>query len=130
MRSLMTFVSIAAAIAFLAVRPLWQRLVIVVSAVPIAIFCNVMRVAGQGLLDHYVSTAWSEGFAHSFAGVVMLIPALFLILGVAYVLDNLFVEDVDDKTALRRHLLTRSPRVALVGAPGRQLAPRPTELRS
>ena len=82
---------------------------IVASAIPIAIFCNVLRVAGQGLLDHYVSMGWSEGFAHSFAGVVMLIPALFLILLVAYVLDNLFIEAVDDKTALRSKLLRRTP---------------------
>lgn len=108
MRSLMTFISIAAAVAFLSVRPLWQKLLIVASAVPIAIFCNVARVAGQGLLDHYVSTEWSEGFAHSFAGVVMLIPALFLILLVAYVLDNLFVEDVEDKNALRKKLVRRA----------------------
>jgi len=108
MRSLMTFVSIAAAVAFLSARPMWQKLVIVVSAVPIAIFCNVMRVAGQGLLDHYVSTGWSEGFAHSFAGVVMLIPALFLILLVAYILDNLFIEAVDDKQALRNNVLRRA----------------------
>ena len=87
---------------------MWQKLVIVVSAVPIAIFCNVMRVAGQGLLDHYVSTGWSEGFAHSFAGVVMLIPAMFLILLVAYILDNLFIEAVEDKRALRNKLLRRS----------------------
>ena len=122
MRSLMTFVSVAAAVAFLSARPMWQKFVIVVSAVPIAIFCNVMRVAGQGLLDHYVSTGWSEGFAHSFAGVVMLIPALFLILLVAYVLDNLFIEDVDDKKALRDKLLRRSPGSAashaLQNAPG------------
>jgi exosortase len=124
-RSLMTFVSIAAAIAFLSVRPLWQRLVIVVSAVPIAIFCNVMRVAGQGLLDHYVSTAWSEGFAHSFAGVVMLIPALFLILLVAYVLDNLFIEDVADKSALRSQLLTRPPKQSAAAPPPQTLPPRP-----
>jgi len=108
MRSLMTFVSVAAAVAFLSARPLWQKLVIVICSVPIAIFCNVMRVAGSGLLDRYVSTAWSEGFAHSFAGVVMLIPALFLILLVAYVLDNLFIEDVDDKKALRTKLLRRA----------------------
>jgi exosortase len=110
MRSLMTFVSIAAAVAFLSARPLWQKLLIIAFSVPIAIFCNVLRVAGQGLLDHYVSTEWSEGFAHSFAGVVMLIPAVFMILLVAYVLDNLFIEDVNDKSALRAKLLRRASR--------------------
>src|SRR5262249_8573145 len=94
LRSLMTFISVGAAIAFLSSRPMWQKLIITVSAIPIAIFCNVMRVAGQGLLDHYVSTELSESFAHQMVGLVMLIPAFFLLLGVAWLLDQIFVEEV------------------------------------
>jgi exosortase len=99
MRSLMTFVAVGGAIAFLSSRPLWQKLIIVVSAVPIAIFCNVMRISGQGLLDHYVSPQWSESFAHQFVGMIMLLPAFFLILGVGYLLDKLFIEEADDGDA-------------------------------
>jgi exosortase len=95
MRSLMTFISVAGAVAFLSNRALWQRLIIVVSAIPIAIFCNVMRVAGQGLLDHYVSEELSESFAHQFVGLIMLIPAFFLILMVGWLLDQLFIEEAD-----------------------------------
>lgn len=94
LRSLMTFITIGAAMAFLSNRALWQKAMITVSAVPIAIFCNVMRVSGQGLLDHYWSRNWSEGFAHQFAGMVMLIPAFFLLLLVGWLLDRIFVENV------------------------------------
>ena len=96
MRSLMTFISVAAAIAFLGTRPLWQKLVVVASAVPIAIGCNVFRIGGQGLLDHYVSPKWSESYAHQMVGMVMLVPAFLLILLVGWVLDRLFVEEADD----------------------------------
>ena len=96
MRSLMTFISVGGAVAFLSNRPLWQRIVITLSAIPIAIFCNVMRVAGQGLLDHYWSEQISEGFAHQFVGLVMLMPAFFLILLVGWMLDQIFIEEVDD----------------------------------
>lgn len=99
MRSLMTFIAVAGAIAFLSSRPLWQKVVITLSAVPIAIFCNVMRVTGQGLLDHYVSQQLSESFAHQFVGMVMLVPAFFLILLVGWALDQLFIEEVDEKKA-------------------------------
>lgn len=94
LRSLMTFVTIGGAMAFLSNRPLWQKIIITLSAVPIAIFCNVMRVSGQGLLDHYWSREWSQGFAHQFAGMVMLIPAFFLLLLVGWFLDKIFVEVV------------------------------------
>jgi exosortase len=95
MRSLMTFISVGAAIAFLSNRPLWQKILITLSAIPIAIFCNVMRVSGQGLLDTYVSTELANGFAHQFVGMVMLIPAFFLLLLVCWVLDHVFVEEVE-----------------------------------
>ncbi len=89
MRSLMTFLTAGGAIAFLfGERPMWQRFVIVASAVPIAVGMNVARVSGQGLLDVYVSEDFSSGFAHYFAGLVMLIPAFFLLLGVVWVVDN------------------------------------------
>ena len=108
LKSLMTFVSLAAAIAFLSARPLWQKIVIVVSAIPIAIFCNVMRVSGQGLLDHYVSPQLSESYAHQFVGVVMLIPAFFMILGVGWLLDRIFVDEVGEKPQPARKIIARA----------------------
>jgi exosortase len=97
LRSLMTFITVGVAVAFLSARPLWQKIIITVSSIPIAIFCNVMRVAGQGLLDHYVSEQLSQSFAHQFVGIMMLVPAFFMILAVGWVLDHLFVEEADDR---------------------------------
>jgi exosortase len=109
LRSLMTFISLAAAVAFLSNRALWQKAIITLSAIPIAIFCNVMRVTGQAYIDRLAGPQWSENFAHQFVGVVMLIPAFFLILGVAWVLDQLFVEEVDDKQKLRATATKAAP---------------------
>jgi exosortase len=111
MRSLMTFISVAAAVAFLSSRPLWQKIIVVLFAVPIAIFCNVMRVSGQGLLDRYVSHSLSENFAHQFVGLIMLIPAFLLILLVGWILDQIFVEQID-----RRHVVI-APKVITRAAP-------------
>ena len=107
LRSLMTFISVAAAVAFLSNRPFWQKVIITASAVPIAIFCNVMRVTGQAYLDRFAGHEWSEGFAHGFVGLVMLIPAFFLILLVSWILDQLFIEEVDDKAKLRAAAATK-----------------------
>jgi exosortase len=116
LRSLMTFISVAAAVAFLSARPFWQKLVITASAVPIAIFCNVMRVTGQAYLDRLGGPQWSEGFAHGFAGVVMLVPAFFLILLVCWVLDHLFIEEVDDQARLRAAARARAAATAATAA--------------
>jgi exosortase len=124
MRSLMTFISVAAAVAFLSGRPLWQKIIVVTFAVPIAIFCNVMRVSGQGLLDRYVSHSLSENFAHQFVGLIMLIPAFLLILLVGWILDQIFVEQIDRRVvAIAPKVITRSaPSVAAALAP--KTAPR------
>jgi exosortase len=98
LKSLMTFITVGGAVAFLSARPLWQKLLISVFSVPIAIFCNMMRVAGQGMLDHYVSHKLSESFAHQFVGMMMIVPAFFLILMLGWILDNLFVEEMDKRS--------------------------------
>jgi exosortase len=115
LKSLMTFISVGAAVGFLSSRATWQKILITLSAIPIAIFCNMMRVTGQGIIDHYWSEKLSEGFAHQFVGMVMLIPAFFLILLVAWILDNIFIEEAD-KRALpapgSRSTLIELPRTA------------------
>ena len=121
LRSLMTFITIGAAMAFLSARPIWQKVLVTMSAVPIAIFCNVMRVSGQGLLDHYWSREWSQGFAHQFAGMVMLIPAFFLLLLVGWMLDRIFVEIVpvadDGGTAVAEAAAKLEAAAAAAGTP-------------
>lgn len=100
LKSVMTFLMVAGTVAFLGSKPLWEKVVITLSAIPIAIFCNTMRVAGQGLLDYYVSHDASVGFAHQFVGLIMLIPGFFLILVVSWALEKFFIEEVDrDKLA-------------------------------
>ena len=114
LRSLMTFISVAAAVAFLSIRPLWQKLIIVLSAIPIAVFCNVMRVSGQGLIDHYWSEQLSNGFAHAFVGMVMLVPAFLMILGVGWILDQVFVEVADSKPRPAAQVIRRQSPTWLV----------------
>jgi exosortase len=95
LKSVMTFLMVAGAVAFLSSRALWEKLAITLSAIPIAIFCNVLRVTGQGILDFYWSHEVSEGFAHQFVGLIMLIPGFFLILMIGWILEKFFIEEVD-----------------------------------
>lgn len=124
LRSLMTFIFIAASMAFLAARPLWQKIVLTCSAVPIAIFCNTMRVSGQGLLNFYVSEEFGRGFAHQFVGLVMLIPAMLMIVGVSWVLDQIFIEEVETKPGT----IKAAPRPGIVKPGSLATAPRRPEL--
>jgi exosortase len=65
----------------------WRSTIIVVSAVPIAIFTNALRVSGTGILARYYGTQVADGFFHSFSGWVIYVVAFLLLFGVGWLLD-------------------------------------------
>jgi exosortase len=66
----------------------WRSIVLVLSAVPIAILTNALRVSGTGVLAHYYGTRVADGFFHSFSGWVIYIVAFLMLFGVGWILDR------------------------------------------
>lgn len=66
----------------------WRSAILVVSAVPIAILTNALRVSGTGVLAHYYGTQVAEGFFHSFSGWVIYVVALLLLFGIGWAVDR------------------------------------------
>ncbi|MBD0326139.1 MAG: archaeosortase/exosortase family protein, partial [Pyrinomonadaceae bacterium] len=67
--------------------PFWRSFILVVSAVPIAILTNSLRVSGTGILSRYYGTEVADGFFHSFSGWVVYIVAFLLLFAVGWLLD-------------------------------------------
>lgn len=93
MRMLVAFFALAVALAYSTPRPTWQKLTLACCALPIAIICNGLRVTMTGVLAIYVDEDWAKGKAHEYFGLLMLGPALLMQLGVAWILDRIFIED-------------------------------------
>ncbi|MEJ7619153.1 MAG: exosortase [Pyrinomonadaceae bacterium] len=68
-------------------RNFWRAAIIIVSAVPIAILTNAMRVSATGILARYYGTQIADGFFHSFSGWVMYVAALVLLFAVGWMID-------------------------------------------
>src|SRR6266699_4888197 len=66
----------------------WRSTIIVLSAVPIAIFTNAMRVSGTGVLARYYGTRVADGFFHSFSGWVVYIVAFLMLFAMGWLLDR------------------------------------------
>ncbi len=66
----------------------WRSTIIVLSAVPIAIFTNALRVSGTGVLARYYGTQIADGFFHSFSGWVIYVVAFLMLFTVGWVLDR------------------------------------------
>lgn len=79
MRSLMSLLALSTAYGFMFLKKPWQRIAIVIAAVPIAIATNVFRVFATGYLARYVGQKAAEGFFHDFAGLAVFVTAMVLI---------------------------------------------------
>lgn len=90
MRMLIAFFALAVALAYSTARPMWQKVFLAASALPIAILCNGLRVTLTGVLGARYGAEWARGATHETLGLLMLIPALFMQLGMAWLLDQQF----------------------------------------
>jgi len=99
MRLLMAFCALAVAMAYLDYKPIWQRAILVAAGVPIAILCNIVRVAITAWMYYIDKEEMGQDFMHYFTGILMLIPAFLMLWALAWVLKNLFVEGDDQDAA-------------------------------
>jgi len=93
MRLLMAFLALGVAMAYLHYRPIWQRVVLLASTIPIAIFCNIIRVTVTGFIYILIHPKYAQGIYHDFLGIAML-PFAFALYGfLAWFMSNLFIEE-------------------------------------
>lgn len=96
MRLLMAFLALGVAMAYLHDRPRWQRVILLLSTVPIALVCNIVRVTTTGLLYVLVDPRYTQGVYHDLLGLAML-PLAFGFYGLlARFMTSLFIEEEDE----------------------------------
>jgi exosortase len=88
---------LVAAVAVLISRPLLDRLVLVASAIPIAIAANVVRISATGLCQEFVSIELPERLFLDWAGWLMMPLALVLLWGELWLLSHLLVKPAVSK---------------------------------
>ena len=114
LRMLTIFLALTFAVAVTIDRPVWERVVLLASAVPIALFANVVRIVVTGVAHVAFHGTSFEDFAgkffHDFAGLFIMMPVgmilLFLecvILQQVFVADDAVVEPVLKKRRASSH---------------------------
>ena len=89
---LMMFFAYATAVAVLIRRPLLDRLIIVMSAAPIAMVANILRIATTGLLHAFSTAAIADHVYHDLAGWLMMPMALAMFGAEIFLLSRLFID--------------------------------------
>ena len=107
MRLLMAFLALGVAMAYLHYRPIWQRVILLSFIIPIAIFCNIVRVTVTGFIHIFIAPKYAQGIYHDILGMGMLVLAFGLYYFIAWFMSNLFVEQkVTDEEGV---IVRRSP---------------------
>jgi len=83
LRSIMSLLALGAAYAFVLHTKTRDRVILILSTLPIAVFTNCLRVIATGILAQYYGSAAAEGFFHEFAGLFVFGAAvvMFVALG-------------------------------------------------
>jgi len=93
------FLAMAVAVTLVTVRPLWERIVIVLSSVPIALFVNAIRITVTGVIYQLIGVEMGDRFFHGPAGWMMMPIAMGLLFLELQLLSNLLITDEDTHAA-------------------------------
>jgi exosortase len=96
-RSLVSLITLAVALAYFAEPRRVARVLIVIAAIPIAILANAARVAGTGLAAHWLGPRVAEGFFHGFSGWLVFAVAFAGLVAVQQTMKRV------PWTSIRRH---------------------------
>jgi len=91
MRMLMAFMALGVAMAYIGLKRNWQRILIILLAVPTAIFVNMLRVVTLGFLS-MIDVNLAAGDFHTFIGLIWLVPAFLIYLGLMWVVKQIVIE--------------------------------------
>jgi len=92
LRMLVVFFALSTAVALLARKPLWEKLAIAASAVPIALAANILRITATGLFYELCGNGAGGAFVHDLAGWLMM-PVGLAFLGLELlILQRLLLE--------------------------------------
>jgi len=92
-RLLMAFVALGVAMAYLHPRPVIQRIILLISTIPIAILCNIIRVTITGLIYVLWDPRYAQGRYHDMLGLAMLPVAFALYGALAWYMNHLFIDE-------------------------------------
>ena len=88
LRSLVTMFALSGALAFLSHLSARKKMILFVSAAPIAIFANIVRLTATALMATKIGADAAQGFLHEFSGIVVFLLGMSLLLSVNWLLGK------------------------------------------
>jgi exosortase len=97
LRLALAFFIVTAVVAYTVRKPAWQKAAVLLSCVPIALGCNVLRVCSSAYLHYIGLDGVAQGAFHDGAGLVMMPVALLLVYAEFWVLSRMVEVSTEDR---------------------------------
>jgi exosortase len=108
MRSLMALIMISSVWAYLAPISMWKRAILCLSAFPLAILGNMMRLTSIFVISEYGSDVFASGTWHDWGGLLIFYPiSLVMLLGVHSLLEGGLPWRRQKKVEVRKKVVRR-----------------------
>ena len=104
LRMLMVFFAISTAAVIASRRTTWEKMLILFSAVPIALVCNVLRIVATAIAHHSLGREMADLVFHDVSGWLMMPLAMLLLFLELKLLDFLFIEPGNARPGVTYHL--------------------------
>ncbi|HXV19768.1 MAG TPA: exosortase A [Desulfuromonadales bacterium] len=78
-RSIMSLTMLGVIFAYISPGSGWRKAVLILSAIPVAMLANILRVSGTGVLAHFFGDRVARGFLHEFSGLAVFMFGLALL---------------------------------------------------
>ena len=103
LRMLMVFMAISAAAVIISKRTAWEKLLMLLSAVPIALVCNVVRIVATAVAHQTLGRNTADLVFHDLSGWLMMPLAMLMLFLELKLLDCLFVQVHDSSPGVSYH---------------------------
>ena len=87
LRSIMALTMLSVIFVYLSRKGIVGKIILLASAIPIALLANIIRVTGTGILAHFYGSVVARGFLHEFSGLIVFVFG-FLVLSLEFSLLN------------------------------------------
>lgn len=79
-RSIMSLTMLSVVFSYVSSGRWWINAILILSALPVAMTANIIRVSGTGVLAHFFGGQVARGFLHEFSGLVVFVFGLVVLL--------------------------------------------------
>jgi exosortase len=93
-RSIMSLSMLAFAFASMLSDGWKNRVILILSAIPIAMVANIIRITGTGVLAHFYGDKVARGFLHEFSGIAIFAFGFMALLGIFTLINRKKKENV------------------------------------